>query len=96
VGTAGAAILLRRLPRPRPVLLLLAAAIRLSRELVTVAGLASLAWGVPHLIYHLFERDGLSTSDQFVSLAGLFAFVVFAGIVTATGWGLRTVQVEVP
>lgn len=58
--------------------LLIAAAIRLSRELVVVAAVASLVWGVPHFIYHVFNTEGLDTSDIAGSLFGLGASVVVA------------------
>lgn len=58
--------------------LLIAATIRLSRELVTVAALASLVWGVPHLIYHLVNTDGLETMDLVASLGGLALAVALA------------------
>ena len=69
-------------------LVVIMAAVRLSRELITVAGVATLAWGIPHLVYHLFERDGLSVADQVASLGGLATFVAFAGFVLAVGPGM--------
>jgi len=57
---------------------LIAAFIRLSRELVIVAAIASLVWGVPHLMYHLFNTDGLENSDIAGSLFGLAASVAVA------------------
>lgn len=65
--------------------LLIAAAVRATRDLVLVAGLASLAWGVPHLLYHLFNTESLSTGDNIVSLGGLFVFVVLAAMVAMGG-----------
>jgi hypothetical protein len=62
------------------VALLVYAMIRLSRELVTVAGVACLAWGVPHFVYHVFNTDGLATGDVIASLGGLAAFVAFAAM----------------
>ncbi len=69
-------------------LVVIMAAIRLSRDLVMVAGLATLAWGVPHLIYHLFERDGLSVSDQIISLSGLATFSGLAALILIIGPGI--------
>lgn len=66
-------------------LVVILAAVRLSRDLIQVAGLATLAWGIPHLAYHLFNRDGLSVSDQIVSFGGLIAFVALAGLILAIG-----------
>ena len=66
---------------------LVAAAVRMTRELVMVAGAASLAWGVPHLIYHLFNSEGLEGGDIVFSLGGLAAFVVLAAGLFWTGRG---------
>jgi len=60
--------------------LLIYAAIRLTRELVTIAAIASLVWGAPHLLYHLFHTEGLSAADNFFSLSGLALSLVFAGL----------------
>jgi len=51
--------------------LLIAAAVRLSRDLITVAAVASLVWGVPHLIYHIANSETLDGLDNVVSLGGL-------------------------
>lgn len=56
--------------------LMVAAAWRPNRELVTVAAIAAVVWGAPHLIYHVFNTDGLSTGDLVASLGGLAVFVV--------------------
>lgn len=50
---------------------LLAAFVTLSRQLVTVAAGASLAWDVPHLVYHAFNTEALSAGDNVLSLGGL-------------------------
>ena len=61
--------------------LLIATFIRMSRDLVIVSAIASLIWGVPHLLYHAFNRDGLETSDFVASLGGLgFSLVVAFGL----------------
>lgn len=52
--------------------LLIAAAVTLSRQIIIVAALASLTWGVPHLVYHVFNTDGLDNVDILASLGGLF------------------------
>lgn len=57
--------------------LLIYSAVTLSRQLINVAALASLAWSVPHLIYHLFNTDVLSSSDIALSIGAL---VVGVGI----------------
>ncbi len=61
------------------------AAVSLSRELVLVAAASTLVWGVPHLLYHLFNTDGLSGGDLVANLGGLalFAALPFALIVIA-------------
>lgn len=52
-----------------------AAAVSLSRPMVLAAAGAALVWGVPHLLYHLFNTDGLeSTSDIALSTGGLILF----------------------
>ncbi|MEM8923138.1 MAG: hypothetical protein AAGD35_06520 [Actinomycetota bacterium] len=56
--------------------LLAVAAVRLRRELVAVAAAASLVWGVPHLVYHALNTDGLSGGDIVASLGGLALYVV--------------------
>lgn len=53
---------------------LVAAAIRLTRPLVTTAAIASLVWGVPHVVYHAVETDGYASGDLAASLAGLAVF----------------------
>lgn len=68
--------------------LLIAAAVRMSRELVAVAAVASLAWGVPHFIYHLFNTDDWATSDLVASLGGLGLFVGLALALLYTSRGL--------
>lgn len=50
---------------------LIFAFIRLSPDLVRVAAGASLAWNVPHLVYHVFNTDGLGTLDIILNLGGL-------------------------
>ncbi|MGI9612386.1 MAG: hypothetical protein ACR2QO_05730 [Acidimicrobiales bacterium] len=73
------------------VVLFIAAAASLSRPLILTAAAAAMVWGVPHLVYHLVNTDGLSSSDLALSLGGL---VLFAGlpialiIVTKRGLGM--------
>ena len=54
--------------------LVVGAAITLSKPMVITAAIASLAWGVPHLVYHLTATDGLETGDLVASLGGLALF----------------------
>lgn len=56
------------------VAVLLAAAITMSRRLITTAAAASLVWGTPHLLYHLFNSEGLTASDVAGVLLGLALF----------------------
>jgi hypothetical protein len=57
---------------------LVAAMITLSRTLVVVAVAASLAYGVPHLVYHIFNTDKMGTGDAVTSVGGLAAFALVA------------------
>ena len=70
--------------------LLVAAAIRLSRDLVSVAAIASLVWGVPHALYHLANTDGLSTMDNLASIGGLLFSVVLAAMLLVSAKKLDT------
>ena len=67
------------------VVMLGAAAVTLSRTLITTAAGASLAWGIPHFIYHLVRSDGLGAGDLTASISGLalFAALPVALIVVA-------------
>lgn len=56
--------------------LVIAAAVRVSRTLVTIASMAALVWGVPHLLYHVVNADVLDTGDAVASIGGLAAFVI--------------------
>ena len=59
--------------------LCVAAWVWLGRQLVSVAGGATLVWGVPHTIYHLVNTDGLDGPDLAASLSGLVLFTVVGG-----------------
>lgn len=59
----------------------IAAAITLGRPLVIAVAIAWLAWGVPHLIYHLRHLDVYSTSDQVLNAVLLSALPVLALVV---------------
>jgi hypothetical protein len=67
-------------------ILTIAAIIWLTRALVATAGLAWIAYGVPHLVYHLRHLDVYETGDQVanvvvLSLAPLAgAVVVYLGV----------------
>ncbi len=53
---------------------LIAAFITLSRPTVIAASVAALLSGVPHLVYHIINNDGLSGSDVAASIGGLALF----------------------
>jgi hypothetical protein len=65
--------------------LVIAAAVTLSRHLIVAASVAVIVSGVPHLVYHLFNTDGLSSGDLALSIGGLtlFAAIPVALIVTS-------------
>lgn len=66
--------------------LFVVAAIRRGRDLVRVAGVVALVWGVPHGIYHLANTDVLSAGDAAASLLGLALFIVCGvGLLYAAG-----------
>lgn len=58
--------------------LLLGAAWTMSRDVVIIAAAASVVWGAPHLVYHVFNTDGLDTRDTVLSLSGLAAFLILS------------------
>ena len=61
--------------------LFVVAALRPTAELVRLAAAVALVWGVPHLIYHAFNTDGLDTVDVVGNLGGLGLFVVLPATV---------------
>lgn len=63
---------------------LIAAFVRMTRDLVVVAGLAVLAWGVPHAVYHLVNVGGLEAVDVAVSVGGLIMFALIGGGLVGT------------
>lgn len=65
--------------------LLAAALITMSRELITTAAVASLVWGVPHVIYHLVNAELLDGADAVASTGGLAFFAVVALSLLVTG-----------
>lgn len=50
---------------------LLMSAISLNATTIRAACGAALVWGIPHLLYHLFNTDGLTTGDLVALLGGL-------------------------
>lgn len=64
---------------------LIAAMITLTRTMVVTAAIASLVSGVPHLVYHIFNTDGLGSGDVAMSLGGLALFsVVGIGLIVVS------------
>jgi len=55
---------------------LIVAFITLSRPTIIAASAASLLYGIPHLVYHIANTDGLSNGDIAISLGGLALFAV--------------------
>ena len=53
---------------------LIIALVTLSRPTIIAASVASLLYGIPHLVYHIANHDGLDTGDVAVSLGGLALF----------------------
>ena len=53
---------------------LVTAFVTMSRPTIVAASIASLLYGVPHLVYHIANTDGLATGDVAVSLGGLALF----------------------
>jgi hypothetical protein len=60
-----------------------AALITLGRPLVIGVAIAWLAWGIPHLVYHLRHLDMFSTSDKVGNVAGLVAVPMLAVVALA-------------
>jgi hypothetical protein len=60
--------------------------VTLSRAAVLAAGGAWLAYGVPHLVYHLRHLDPLESADQVAVPVSLFLSVVLGAVVLWTGW----------
>jgi len=65
--------------------LTVAAAILLVRSLVVVAALGWLAYGIPHVVYHLRHRDVYDTGDQVASLVSLALVPVLAVVALVVG-----------
>jgi hypothetical protein len=65
--------------------LLVAAMITLSRTVIIAASVAVLVSGVPHFVYHVTNRDGLSSGDLAMSLGGLALFAALPVALLAVG-----------
>jgi hypothetical protein len=57
------------------------AVITMLRPLVIAVAIAWLAWGVPHLVYHLRHLDVYSTDDKVLNVIALAALPVLATVV---------------
>lgn len=55
---------------------LVAAGVTLLRPLVVTAAIACLVWGVPHVVYHIFNAGELDAGDAAASIVGLALFAV--------------------
>lgn len=62
------------------------ALVTLSRAAVLAAGGAWLAYGIPHLVYHLRHLDTLDSADAFAVPFTLALNVLVAGLVVWTAW----------
>ena len=63
--------------------LLAVALVTLTRHMVRTAAAASVAWGLPHLIYHVFNPPGDGSSDAIAGLIGLVLFVALPVVLYA-------------
>jgi hypothetical protein len=59
----------------------IAALVTFGRPLVIAVAVAWLAWGVPHLVYHLRHLDVYETEDQVLNVFALAALPVLAILV---------------
>jgi hypothetical protein len=59
------------------------ALVTFGRPLVIAVAVAWLAWGIPHLVYHLRHLDVYETEDKVLNVFGLAALPVFAVVVLA-------------
>jgi hypothetical protein len=59
----------------------IAALVTLSRPMVIAVAVAWLAWGVPHLVYHLRHLDVYATDDKVLNVVALSALPVLAAVV---------------
>jgi hypothetical protein len=59
----------------------IAALIAFGRPLVIAVAIAWLAWGIPHLVYHLRHLDVYATDDKVLNVSALAALPVLAVVV---------------
>lgn len=65
---------------------------RPTRFLATTAAVAALVYGVPHLLYHVFNTAGLDEDAIVSSLTGLAAFTVVPVMIIIAASGLERVE----
>lgn len=65
--------------------LTVAAALLLVRSLVVMVAIGWLAYGIPHLVYHLRHREVYDTGDQVASLVSLALVPVLAVVALVVG-----------
>jgi hypothetical protein len=59
----------------------IAALVSFGRPLVIAVAIAWLAWGIPHLVYHLRHLDVYATDDKVLNVSALAALPVLAVVV---------------
>ena len=67
---------------------LVGAAITLQRSMVIIASIASLVWGVPHVVYHIANAGDLDAGDAAASILGLVLFAVLPILIIVVSSGL--------
>jgi hypothetical protein len=70
----------------------LCAAIWLTRELAVAAALAWIVYAVPHVVYHVFNREGFETGDQIGIIGGLLLQPLVAVVVLIASRPVTTVE----
>ena len=69
--------------------LLIAAAVTATRAMVVTAAIASLVWGIPHLVYHIANAGDLDAGDAAASIAGLAVFAVLPVVLIVVSGSLE-------
>ena len=73
---------------------LIIALVTLSRPTILAASIASLLYGIPHLVYHIANTDGLDNGDIAASLGGLALFAVLPIALIAISPRLTTANAD--
>ncbi len=60
------------------------AALRPTPDRIRLGAIVAIVWGLPHLLYHSFNTDGLGTGDVVANLGGLTVFVLLPASVLLT------------